>query len=156
MHSQIRLSSPASMQSQMARSASTPHPACGHPLPSSDKGRGQGEGYLRLFCAVIALSLLCVNRVFAQTATPESAALHKLFAVEWEYTMEQSPTWASSLGDRRWNDRWPDVSLAAIERRHAHSQDVLKRLAKIDRAKLPPADQLNYDLFRKRTRSAGT
>ena len=31
-------------KSQSARFANTPHPAYGHPLPSSDEGRGQGEG----------------------------------------------------------------------------------------------------------------
>jgi release factor glutamine methyltransferase len=31
-------------QHLQARFASTFHPACGHPLPSSDEGRGQGEG----------------------------------------------------------------------------------------------------------------
>src|SRR5260370_41808077 len=30
-----------------------------------------------------------------------------------------------------------------------HNQDVLAQMAKIDRASLSPADQLNYDLFRK-------
>jgi uncharacterized protein (DUF885 family) len=80
--------------------------------------------------------------------TGESARLHALFDAEWEHTMRVSPTWASHLGDRRYNDRWPDQSLATIEREHAHDCDVLKRLAAIDRAKLAEADQLNYDLFR--------
>jgi uncharacterized protein (DUF885 family) len=86
----------------------------------------------------------------ASTASPisESAKLHALFDAEWEHTMQTSPTWASHLGDRRYNDRWPDQSLGAIEREHQHDRDVLKRLAAVDRARLPSTDQLNYDLFR--------
>ena len=53
------------------------------------------------------------------------------------------------LGDRRWNDRWPDRSLAAIKRRHSHYLEVLAKLKSLDRAVLPGADQLNYDLFLK-------
>ena len=56
---------------------------------------------------------------------------------------------ASQLGDRRWNDRWPDVSLAAHARRHEHDKDALARLRAINRAELSAADQLNYDLFLK-------
>jgi uncharacterized protein (DUF885 family) len=76
-------------------------------------------------------------------------ALHALFDEEWEYAMRENPTWASALGDRRYNDRWPDLSLAAVERRHRHQSEVLDRLKRIDRAALSPADQLNYDLFKK-------
>jgi uncharacterized protein (DUF885 family) len=49
----------------------------------------------------------------------------------------------------RWNDRWSDRSLAAFARHNKHNHEVLERLAAIDRASLAPADQLNYDLFRR-------
>jgi uncharacterized protein (DUF885 family) len=85
---------------------------------------------------------------FAQDAA-STKSLHDLFDREWEYDLQQSPTRASQLGDRRWNDRWADISLAAIKARHDHDLDVIKDLATIDRSKLSKADQLNYDLFKK-------
>jgi uncharacterized protein (DUF885 family) len=89
-----------------------------------------------------------------QVSDPPATALHQLFAAAWDYAMEQSPTWASQLGDRRWNDRWEDVSLAAIQRRHDHATQTLQRLQRIDRSKLSSADQLNCDLFEYETRLA--
>jgi uncharacterized protein (DUF885 family) len=78
-----------------------------------------------------------------------AAALNRLFEEEWEWVMRESPTFASSLGDRRYNDRWTDLSLRAIERRQQHRRETRARLLRIDRARLPAADRLNYDLFRK-------
>jgi uncharacterized protein (DUF885 family) len=89
-----------------------------------------------------------------KSSNKDTRALHALLAAEWEHTMEQSPTWASSLGDRRWNARWGDVSLAGIEKNHAHDRDALVRLNKIDRRKLSSVDQLNYDLFQYETELA--
>jgi len=73
--------------------------------------------------------------------------LNTLIDAEWEWRLKEQPTFASYLGDRRHNDRWPDVSLTAINRRHRHRRQVLKRLGAIDRKVLAPDDQLNYDLF---------
>jgi uncharacterized protein (DUF885 family) len=80
---------------------------------------------------------------------PAGRALHKLFDDEWEWTMRENPTWASTLGDRRYNDRWEDASLDNIKRQHEHRLATLKRLQAIDRVKLSSADRLNYDLFKK-------
>jgi uncharacterized protein (DUF885 family) len=74
-------------------------------------------------------------------------SLHDLFDRDWEYQMEQNPLWASSLGDRRWNDKWPDESLTAIKAQYQHARDILKQLQRIDRARLSPADQVSYDIF---------
>ncbi|MDW8263487.1 MAG: DUF885 domain-containing protein [Phycisphaerales bacterium] len=95
------------------------------------------------------LLLLAAAPASAEPPTPYSPAarLHALFDAEWDWTMQENPTWASSLGDRRWNDRWPDVSPAAHERRQAHRKATLEQLQTVDRAALSPADQLNYDLF---------
>ena len=82
-------------------------------------------------------------------STEATNSLHALFAAEWDYQMEQYPTWASTLGDRRWNDRWSDNSLEAIAKRHGHDREVLAKLAQIDRAVLSATDRLNYDLFKK-------
>ncbi|HSH39864.1 MAG TPA: DUF885 domain-containing protein [Chthoniobacterales bacterium] len=103
----------------------------------------------------VAVFVATASAIFGASPAPNPAsndvgkALHALFDAEWEYTMEQNPTWASSLGDRRWNDKWPDMSLEAIRKREDRTRDALQRLAKIDRSKLSPADQLNYDLFKK-------
>lgn len=78
-----------------------------------------------------------------------AAALQHFFDAEWEWNLERDPTWASLLGDRRWNDRWEDASLDAIERDHQHRVAALERLSAIDREALSPRDQLNYDLFQR-------
>lgn len=77
-------------------------------------------------------------------------ALHDLFAAAWDQQMQEDPERASELGDRRWNDRWMDRSPEGHARRNAANQDVLAKLAKIDRKSLSKTDQLNYDLFQKR------
>jgi len=97
----------------------------------------------RLSILLLICALLCPLAV-----ADDAGDLKALFDAEWEHTMETSPTWASELGDRRWNDRWPDVSLAALERENAHQQQVLTQLAAIRREALSPADRLNYDMFR--------
>jgi uncharacterized protein (DUF885 family) len=106
-----------------------------------------------LLCAARAVVLLLLLRAgsLAQDSRANDAAkaLDELFAAEWDYQMEQHPTWASSLGDRRWNDRWGDISLEAISKRHNHDIETLVKLRTIDRGALPPADQLNFDLFKR-------
>lgn len=97
---------------------------------------------------VIAFLFAASLSTFAQDAA-STKALHDLFNSEWEYDLQQSPTRASSLGDRRWNDRWTDMSLVAIKSRHEHDLNVLQQLGKIDHSKLSASDQLNYDLFKK-------
>ncbi len=102
---------------------------------------------------LVLLSVLVQSGV-ARSEEPDSAGrleptrrLNSLIDAEWDWRLQQQPTFASYLGDSRYNDRWPDVSLAAIERRHKHRQAVLKQLASIDRKQLATDDRLNYDLF---------
>ncbi len=108
----------------------------------------------QFFTLLSAAALFFVAAVGADARQPPAQdaparALHELFEQEWEWALREFPTFASHLGDKRYNDRWPDLSLAAHERRHRHQREVLERIKGIDRARLSPADQLNYDLFRK-------
>jgi uncharacterized protein (DUF885 family) len=100
---------------------------------------------------VAALLLLTGVALMAQTASPPDGAgarLAAFFASEWDWTMEQNPTWASRLGDRRWNDRWEDVSLENLRRQQEHRTAALAALERIGRASLNPGDQISYDIFK--------
>ena len=77
--------------------------------------------------------------------------LNALFDAEWEWTLKEDPLFATHQGDRRYNDRWTDVSLAGMARRHAHRQETLKQLTAIDHAALSADDRLNYRLFRRQS-----
>ena len=102
---------------------------------------------------VSALGCAPVCPPAAKGASPARSAaastLHALFEAEWENTMRESPVYASALGDRRYNDRWDDVGLAGIDRRHRHDLAVLVKLDAVPRGDLSPDDRLNYDLFRR-------
>ena len=78
-----------------------------------------------------------------------TADFNALLDEVWENTMSDFPTFASSLGDRRFNDQWTDQSLEAIENRHREDREFLRRLYAIDRSELGEADALNYELFRR-------
>lgn len=103
--------------------------------------------------AVLGLFILSIADVESRHACAADAnkageRLHALFDAEWEWALREEPTFASYLGDRRYNDRWPDRSLTANERRQQHRVDVLKQLDEMDASQLSPADRINLQLFR--------
>jgi uncharacterized protein (DUF885 family) len=99
--------------------------------------------FLLAFMAAIIVS---AAPVFAQS--PDAAkALNQLFATEWERGLVEFPENASLNGDNRFNDRWTDYGLDAIQQRQSEDRAALRTLRAIDRGALAPADQLNYDTF---------
>src|SRR5258705_324357 len=84
----------------------------------------------------------------------DSERLHDLFKLDWEHTMVEHPEFATEVGYPGQNDRWTDQSLEAIERRKQELPALMKAIMTIDRSKLSPVDQLNYDLFRKNQEDA--
>jgi uncharacterized protein (DUF885 family) len=101
---------------------------------------------MRLLRALLGLGLLLPFISPGSEAAPIDD-LHALFDSAWQRDLEEDPLAATQYGDRRYNNLLPDLSAAAIERSHQLDQKVLENLAKIPRASLPVAEQLNYDLF---------
>ncbi len=98
----------------------------------------------------IVFMLLLLAAATLALAAPAADALHALFAAEWERSMKENPTWASALGDRRYDHLWPDRSLAAIDASHQADRRDLAALLAIDAGELSAQDRLNHELFRLR------
>lgn len=95
---------------------------------------------------VVATSLIIIGNISFAAATDE---FRTLLADAWEWQLQQNPVMASSLGDRRFNKRWGDSSLAAIDAAQAQQREFMTRLLAIESSALDDADQLNYELFRR-------
>ena len=96
---------------------------------------------------LLALLLLLLNFIPAHATDTPTQQLHSLFDRDWENQMQHDPVGASELGDRRWNDQWPDVSLNSLREQFQNGRQELQELQAIDRSKLSLEDQLNYDVF---------
>lgn len=90
----------------------------------------------------------------AQNTNSSSRQLQVLFADQWEFTMREYPLFATHTGDNRFNDKLPGVSEEDAKRQNQENRRFLERLNAIDRSKLTVAEQLNYDIF-KRKREEG-
>lgn len=106
--------------------------------------------------SLVCLSLLAVaistsgNAPGAESDDTKAAtkAFRQLIENEWQWTLRDDPEFASWLGDHRYDNRWQDVSLDAIQKRHEYRQSVLENLGKIDSTLLSKQDRVSYELFR--------
>ncbi len=87
--------------------------------------------------------------IASRGAAPDPERLHQLFDLQWQYTMEEYPEFATYVGWPGQNHRWTDVSLDAIDRRNREMEVPARVLATIDRSALGAEDQLHHDLFRR-------
>ena len=97
---------------------------------------------------LLALTILLVQfPAVASGSETAVARLHEIFERDWERGLAENPLEASRAGDTRYDDRWPDRSLAAFERRHAEDVATLAAVTDIAPASLPRDEQLNRELF---------
>jgi uncharacterized protein (DUF885 family) len=94
---------------------------------------------------LVSLSLLAVPAL----AADEASRLHDLFKREWEVRLKEDPLFATSVGRHEYDDRLPSATLADLQRENAETKAFLGELNGIDRAQLPAADQVNYDIFKR-------
>jgi uncharacterized protein (DUF885 family) len=100
-----------------------------------------------LIALLAPLGFFIVDPAFAAKAA--NGPLLKLFDATWQEDLADDPLSATQLGDPHFNDKLPDMSLEALDRRHKKNYARLQSLAKVSRDKLDKADQLNYDLFQR-------
>jgi uncharacterized protein (DUF885 family) len=109
-------------------------------------------------CGILGLSgsLLLVVPALptpAPAATPaaaESERLHRLLDLAWEDKLRQNPEFATYIGFPGENDRWPDSSAAGLEAKRARTRAQLKELLAINRGRLTPDEQVDFELYRRR------
>ncbi len=76
-----------------------------------------------------------------------SSQLKALFAEEWEFRMQENPTFATQAGDHRYNDRLPGVREEDFARREKILRIIQQRLNAIGRESIPTAQRIDYDFF---------
>ncbi|MFT5804880.1 MAG: hypothetical protein ACI9R8_001930, partial [Candidatus Paceibacteria bacterium] len=82
---------------------------------------------------VLSLLLSALPVTAEVNLTPEVTRLHKAFDAQWQQEMQSNPTWASYLGDRRYNREWADLSTAGREQQRQSNLAALDNVSAIDR-----------------------
>src|SRR5579859_1265536 len=81
-------------------------------------------------------------------ATSEVIKLHEIFDKNWEQRLRESPMFATSVGRHEYDDKLGSVTPADLARRQQQRKETLVELKTVDRATLPPNEQVNYDIFK--------
>src|SRR3984885_1822201 len=105
-------------------------------------------GGLTLACC---MSVLPVT-VQAQVATTDSVAarskaLSALFTEIWEDGLKHSPEFASSIGDKRYDDQLTDYSTQEVNAALARGRGYIEKLSLIDTTGLPDQEKLSAELM---------
>ena len=81
------------------------------------------------------------------TLAQREKALDTIFSDYWEQRLKDSPEFASTLGDKRYDDQLSDYSVAGYNAQLQRGRVFLDRLGAIDTAGLPEQEQLSKDLL---------
>jgi uncharacterized protein (DUF885 family) len=106
---------------------------------------------------VVLLTFLVSATVFAAPAQTDlegrRKALNDLLEEQWQYTLRTNPTFASMLGDKRWNDKLEELSQKSIDDDLEQNRKFLARFEAIDTTGFPEQDVLNKTLMVRDLRS---
>ena len=83
----------------------------------------------------------------SSTVVHREKALNAVFSDYWEQQLKDSPEFASTLGDKRYDDQLSDYSVAGYNALLQHDRVFLDRLGAIDTDGLPAQEQLSKDLL---------
>ena len=112
---------------------------------------------MRAFSWVLFVTFLVSATGFAASAQTDlearRKALNDLLAEQWQYTLRTNPTFASMLGDKRWNDKLEDFSQKAIDDDLEQNRKFLTRFEAIDTTGFPEQEVLNKTLMVRDLRS---
>ncbi len=76
---------------------------------------------------LVTVALAITSLLGSARASTPSSDLAVLSEEFWQGTLESNPTWATSVGDPRYDDRLPDISPAGVARETERLQGVLAR-----------------------------
>jgi len=103
------------------------------------------------------LLALAPGVLLAAQSTPNTApnqplrdrlrTLNAIFSDYWEDRLKHEPDFASTIGDKRYNDQLPDYSVQAYNDSLARGRAFLTRLADVDTAGMTDQEQLSKDLL---------
>jgi uncharacterized protein (DUF885 family) len=106
---------------------------------------------LACWFALIVLTQVCIPAAWGEPAEADGE-FSTLVDEIWEWNMRESPLFATSVGDHRFNDRLPKVSVADSRRRDEDTRKFLARLESIERDELSRGEQVNYDILGRQLR----
>lgn len=95
----------------------------------------------------VAHGLLDAEPMKPQDTEMRRNAFKDLLAQEWEYSLRTRPVFASTVGDKRYNDRLDDVSLAAIEADLDQKRTYRARFRAIDATGFPEQEAIDRQLI---------
>ncbi|MGC2639978.1 MAG: DUF885 domain-containing protein [Acidobacteriaceae bacterium] len=111
----------------------------------------------RVIVLLLALAAFPATISFAQSAQSSQSApadlasrqkaLADLFAQIWEDNLSHNPEFASTIGDKRWNDQLTDYSVATYNTELARGREYLDKLAPIDTSGMTDQEALSKDLM---------
>jgi len=95
-------------------------------------------------CATLPAPSPTLTATVSQTANAELAAVGDAY---WELQMGRYPTWATAMGDHRYDDRMTDPSEAAILAHQERLTALERRLLAIEPATLSTAETVTADIL---------
>jgi len=99
------------------------------------------------FFLLLSVSLSCLP--LASVIAEEAASLKfdELVDEVWEFDLRESPLFATSVGDNRFNDQLARVSPEDSQRRYKAKQEFFQRLEQIPYEDLSSKNKINYDIL---------
>jgi uncharacterized protein (DUF885 family) len=108
-------------------------------------------------CSALAIAALLLLVLSARPQNPTLApvenrrkALNALFEQYWDARLEVEPEFASTIGDKRWNDKITDYSVKAENEWLAREQNLMMRLAAIDPDGFTDAEKTSREMLLRR------